>query len=68
VGRNTEELLRVVTALEKTSEEHVMTPANWKAGDDILVPTVPKPEGSADELASEGYYKLAWFVWFKKAN
>jgi alkyl hydroperoxide reductase subunit AhpC len=68
VGRNTEELVRVVTALEKTSDEHVMTPANWKAGDDVLVPTVAKPEGTADELASEGVYKLSWFVWFKKAN
>jgi peroxiredoxin 2/4 len=68
VGRNTEELVRMVTALEKTSEEHVLTPANWKAGDDVLVPTIPKSTSSEEELTAEGLYKLSWFVWFKKAN
>jgi peroxiredoxin (alkyl hydroperoxide reductase subunit C) len=68
VGRNTDELLRMVTALEKTSSEQVMTPANWKAGDDVLIPTIPKTGATQEELASEGIYKLSWFMWYKKAK
>jgi peroxiredoxin (alkyl hydroperoxide reductase subunit C) len=68
VGRNTDELLRMVTALEKTSSEKVMTPANWKAGDDVLIPTIPKTGATQEELASEGIYNLSWFLWYKKAK
>jgi peroxiredoxin (alkyl hydroperoxide reductase subunit C) len=68
VGRNTDELIRVITALQKTSSDKVMTPANWKAGDDVLVPTFPSSTATKEELASHGLYNLAWFVWYKKAN
>lgn len=68
VGRNTDELVRMVTALERTHSDKVMTPANWKAGDDVLVPTIPKATATKEELASEGLYNLSWFMWYKKAN
>jgi peroxiredoxin (alkyl hydroperoxide reductase subunit C) len=68
VGRNTDELVRMVTALERTSSEKVMTPANWKAGDDVLIPTIPRNGATQDELASEGIYNLTWFMWYKKAK
>jgi len=68
VGRSTDELLRMVTALERTSTDKVMTPANWKAGDDVMVPTIPRAESSRDELANEGIYNLNWFMWYKKAK
>jgi peroxiredoxin 2/4 len=68
VGRSTDELLRTVTALEKTSSDKVMTPANWKAGDDVMIPTIPRADASQDELANEGIYNLSWFMWYKKAQ
>ncbi|HZY24231.1 MAG TPA: peroxiredoxin [Bacteroidales bacterium] len=68
VGRNINELVRMVTALEKTKSEHVMTPANWKAGDDVLVPTIPSATASKQELSKDGLYNLAWFMWYKKEN
>jgi peroxiredoxin (alkyl hydroperoxide reductase subunit C) len=68
VGRNTDELVRMVTALERTESDKVMTPANWRAGDDVLVPTIPSSTASQEELASEGFYNLAWFMWYKKAQ
>jgi len=68
VGRSTDELLRMVAALERTSSDKVMTPANWKAGDDVMVPTIPHADASRDELASEGLYNLNWFMWYKKAQ
>jgi peroxiredoxin 2/4 len=68
VGRNTDEIVRMITALQTTYADHVMTPANWKAGDDVLVPTIPDAYASKQELASEGLYNLAWFMWYKKAQ
>ncbi len=68
VGRNTDEIVRLLTALEKTENDHVMTPANWKAGDDVLVPTIPDSRESKTELAEQGYYSPAWFMWYKKSK
>lgn len=68
VGRNTDELVRMVSALEKTSSEKVLTPANWKTGQDVLIQTIPTINATKDELASEGIYNLSWFLWYKKAK
>jgi peroxiredoxin 2/4 len=68
VGRNTDELVRMVTALERTHDEKVMTPANWKAGDDVLIPTIPSSTATKEEMASQGIYNLDWFLWYKKAK
>lgn len=41
-GRNFDEILRVVDALQLTDQYQVATPANWTDGEDcIIVPTVP---------------------------
>ncbi len=71
VGRNTDEIIRLVAALQATSTSKVrtMTPVNWKVGDDLLVANPPKvDEKNPNILADEGYYNPAWFLWYKKAN
>ena len=71
VGRSTDELLRMITALQTTTAEKVCTPVNWKAGDDVLIPYNPTPTkdlATPGILPPEGYYNLAWFVWYKKSN
>jgi len=68
VGRNTDELLRVVTALKATKADKVMTPVNWKAGNDLLVPIPPTSNASNQGTIPDGYYSPAWYLWFKKAN
>ena len=41
-GRNFDEILRVLDALQLTAQYQVATPANWKDGDDcIVVPSIP---------------------------
>ncbi len=67
VGRSTDELLRTLTALQTTYKKDLMTPADWRAGDDVLVPFLPKVDPAQPEVVPEGYYKLAWFMWYKKA-
>lgn len=37
-GRNIEEILRLLTALQTTDKHQVVTPANWKPGMPVLVP------------------------------
>jgi peroxiredoxin (alkyl hydroperoxide reductase subunit C) len=39
LGRNFEELYRVVIALQAADEFGVATPADWRPGDDVIVPT-----------------------------
>lgn len=68
VGRNTNEIIRTVQALQTVAADKVSTPANWKLGDDLLVPIPPKTALNDPKLAPEGYYNLAWFMWFKKIN
>lgn len=68
VGRNTDELLRIVTALQTTAADKVMTPVNWKLGNDVLVPIPPKTDANSNTAVPAGYSSPAWFIWFKKAN
>jgi alkyl hydroperoxide reductase subunit AhpC len=40
-GRNFDEIIRVIDALQLTDKHQVATPANWKQGNDvIIVPSV----------------------------
>jgi alkyl hydroperoxide reductase subunit AhpC len=39
VGRNFDEILRALDALQITAKHTVATPVNWKHGDDVIIPT-----------------------------
>lgn len=53
-GRNFDEILRLIDSLQLTDQYKVATPANWKAGEDvIIVPSVPDAE--AAQLFPRGY-------------
>ncbi len=39
MGRNFDELIRVVQALKAADEFGIATPADWRPGDDVIVPT-----------------------------
>lgn len=69
VGRSTDELLRMISALQTSSKDKVLMPVNWKEGEDVLVKTPPKTidtDNPNGEMA--GYYNPAWFLWYKKSN
>jgi peroxiredoxin (alkyl hydroperoxide reductase subunit C) len=55
VGRNLDEILRTVKALQTSDLEHVYTPANWQPGDDVFVPFV-------DERQKKQVYYIAPFM------
>lgn len=69
VGRNTDELIRMLTALQTTESGNVLTPVNWKAGNDLLVPVPPTIDGSTGKATiPAGIYSPVWYLWFKKVN
>jgi len=56
-GRNFDEVLRVIDSLQLTDDHKVATPANWKAGDDVVIlPSIRNQE--ADKLFPKGYREL----------
>jgi peroxiredoxin 2/4 len=73
VGRNTDELIRTVTALQTsalqtTTASKVLTPVNWNPGQDLLVSIPPKTDATKSAEVPAGYYSPIWYLWFKKAN
>ena len=66
VGRSTEELIRTLTALQTAKKNSVLTPSDWQAGNDVLIPYMPKEDNKKSVDAISGIYKVAWFMTYKK--
>lgn len=70
LGRNFAEIKRVIQGLQKADAEGIATPANWKPGDDVIMPA-PGSCGLAKERVENQdaeTYCLDWFLCFKKEN
>lgn len=70
VGRNMEEIKRTLIALQTAEQKNILTPANWKPGDAVLIPA-PKTEDDADRLSAKkdpDLQELAWYMWLKKVK
>jgi peroxiredoxin (alkyl hydroperoxide reductase subunit C) len=59
-GRNMQEILRVIRALQTSDKHQVATPANWQPGDPVIVPP-PKTQEGAEERLTEGYDCKDWY-------
>jgi peroxiredoxin (alkyl hydroperoxide reductase subunit C) len=59
-GRNTDEILRLIDALQTTDKHGVATPANWRPGDKVILPPPKTIEGAAERLKA-GYECTDWF-------
>jgi peroxiredoxin (alkyl hydroperoxide reductase subunit C) len=59
-GRNTDEILRLIDALQITDKHGVATPANWRPGDKVILPPPKTIEGAAERLKA-GYECTDWF-------
>ena len=73
VGRNVEEILRLVTALQTTERHACATPADWKEGEKVVVPP-PKTLEEVDkrltqhELENKDFYLSLKDITSKKAE
>ena len=65
IGRNMQEILRIIDALQTSDEHKVAIPANWKPGDKVVVPP-PNTQEGAEERVKQGYECVDWYLCRKK--
>jgi alkyl hydroperoxide reductase subunit AhpC len=58
VGRNFDEILRTIDALQLVDGYGVATPGNWRDGDDVVIPTSIQDEAVIREKFPKGYKAL----------
>ena len=61
LGRNIEEIKRMLIALQTTDKFNIATPANWSMGNDVLVPA----PNTASKMRKN---KEPWFLTYKKLS
>jgi peroxiredoxin (alkyl hydroperoxide reductase subunit C) len=66
-GRNMDEIKRLIQALQFTDEHGLATPANWRPGDEAIIPP-PVTTGAAEERVAgkDGGRCVDWFLCLKK--
>ena len=69
-GRNFDEIKRIILALQKADSDQCATPADWRPGDDVIVPTAGSCGTARERMEnqSEDKYCLDWFLCFKKSK
>ena len=69
LGRNFEELYRVIIALQTADAFSVATPADWQPGDDVIVPTAGSCGVAKQRMESHDEMKCYdWFFCTKKLD
>jgi len=67
-GRNVDEVMRLLIAMQMSDKNKVATPANWRPGDDVIIPP-PGSCGIAKERMTnpdQDIKVLDWFMMMKK--
>ena len=64
-GRNMDEILRLITALQTTDKHGVATPANWRPGDSVIVPP-PNTQQLAESRLKEKDIEITQWYFSKK--
>lgn len=54
-GRNFDEVLRVIDALQLTDQYTVATPGNWRNGDDVIIPLSVQDEAVIKQKYPKGF-------------
>lgn len=67
-GRNFDEIKRIIQALQKADSEGVATPADWRPGDDLIVPPAGSCGTAKERMESDDTdtYCLDWFMCLRK--
>lgn len=68
IGRNFDELLRVVQALKAADEFNVACPADWRPGDDVIVPTAGSCGVAQARVDDPNLKCYDWFFCTKKLD
>ena len=67
-GRNFDEIKRIIIALQKADKDACATPADWRPGQDVIIPTAGSCGVAKERMESkdEDKYCLDWFICFKR--
>jgi peroxiredoxin (alkyl hydroperoxide reductase subunit C) len=60
-GRNMDEIIRVVKALQTSDEHNVATPANWEPGQKVIMPPPKSVEDADQRVGEEGMECADWY-------
>ncbi|MGB9682687.1 MAG: peroxiredoxin [bacterium] len=63
-GRNIQEIIRLLDALQTSDKYGVATPANWIPGEKVIV-SPPVTQESVEKRIKEGYECIDWYLCFK---
>ncbi|MEN8137225.1 MAG: peroxiredoxin [Bacteroidota bacterium] len=66
VGRNMDEILRVLEGLQLSDEHKVALPLNWKKGDKVIVPPPANLDEMNERISNEAYEDKVDFYLMKK--
>lgn len=67
LGRNFDELLRIVIALQTADEFSIATPADWRPGDDVIIPTAGSCGVAKERMENKKNMKCYdWFFCTRK--
>lgn len=68
LGRNFDEIKRVVLALQKADADKCVTPADWVPGKDVIVPGAQAEASERDQVKDGELYSLRWYLTFRREN
>jgi peroxiredoxin (alkyl hydroperoxide reductase subunit C) len=66
VGRNMDEILRLVDALQTTDAHGCATPVNWRPGESVIVPPPKTVDEVAERLARTDTERIDFYLSKKK--
>lgn len=61
-GRNIDEVVRLVDALQTADANTVSTPANWRPGDDVVIGAPRTADALAERKADDSLDKKDWYL------
>jgi len=62
VGRNIDEIIRTIDALQIVYEKKVATPANWKPGENVIIPPPKTTEDAEQRLHEQHEECSSWYL------
>jgi peroxiredoxin (alkyl hydroperoxide reductase subunit C) len=65
-GRNVQEIVRLIDALQTTDKHQVATPANWKVGENVIVPPPQTQEMAEARILKKDEYECKDWYFCKK--
>ncbi len=68
LGRNFDELYRIVVGLQTADKFDVATPADWQPGDDVIVPPAGTSEEAEERMNDDSITCDDWFFCKKKLS